>query len=313
MTRPSSQSLRPSFCSSPRALLIGSLIALLGASGCGSGSNSNSGGSNNGSGGSSSFTAVNVQGQYEVQANSSTTPGAVTLIEANFTQTDTDVFAQKGSVVVIGGTLNNSNNFITLQTVAGECDNSVLGLDSLQGSFSSATQAAFTLTESGSIGTGTATANATFSSDGTKITSGTYSVPAQCGFQADSGAVVGVQIPAFSGAYSGMLANSSGGQDTVIVTVSQTGLTLAVSGTDNGTSFTLNGSVVGATFDVAGTIAGEQVQALGLYDIVNNDFLVYNNQGEYLGQLNAGSNPSANIKPSRLRPNESKRLTIQQN
>jgi hypothetical protein len=284
--------------------VIGSLIVAFSVAGCGSGGSRSS----NSGGGSSSFTPVNIQGQYEVQANSSVTPGAVSLIEVNFTQTDTSVFAPKGSVVVIDGTLNSS--FITLQTVAGECDNGVLGLDSVQGNFSAATQAAVTLTETGSLGTGTATANVTFSPDGTKITSGTYNVPAQCGFQPDSGNVVGVQIPPFSGTYSGMLANSSGGQDAVIVAVSQTGMSLTANGTDNGSSFTLNGTVVGATYNVSGTIAGEQVQTLGLYDIVNNDFLVYDDQGDYLGQLNAGSNPSAAERPSRFKPAESRRLVI---
>jgi hypothetical protein len=273
--------------------------------GCGSGNGSGS--NNNGGGGTPSFTPVNVQGQYEVQANSTVVQNGVTLIETNFTQTDTSVFAAKGSVVVIGGTL--SNNLISLETVAGECDNGVLGNDSLQGTFSSATQATFTLTEAGSLGTGTAAGSPTFSSDGTKIVSGTYSVPAQCGFPADSGSLVGIQVPGFSGTYSGMLANSGGGTDIVIVTISQTGLNLSVSGTDDGTPFTLNGTAVGATFNVSGTIAGQQTQAIGLFDVVNNDFLVYDIAGDYLGQLNSGSNPQAALRPSRFKAGE--RIFIQ--
>jgi hypothetical protein len=246
-----------------------------------------------------SFTPVTIQGQYEVEAKSSATPGAVSLIEANFTQTGTDLFASKGNVVLIGGALNNT--FITLEGVAGECDEGVLGQDSIQGAFTAATQANITLTESGALGIGTASANATFSSDGTKITSGTYTVPAQCGFQADSGNVIGVQVPPFNGAYAGILQNSSGGQDAVILTVSQSGLNLTVTGTDNGTPFTLTGSVVGATFEVSGTIAGQSLNVIGLYDVVNNDYLVYDEQGNYLGQLNAGSNPQAATKAIRFK------------
>lgn len=271
--------------------------------GCGSGSSSNNGGTpGNGGNGTPSFTAVSVQGQYEVQANSTVVQNGVTLIETNFSQTDTSVSAAKGSVVVIGGTL--SGSFISLQGVGGECDNEVLGNDSLEGTFSSATQATFTLTEAGTLGTGTANGSPTFSQDGTKIVSGTYSVPAQCGFAADSGNLVGVQIPAFSGTYSGMLTNSNGGTDAYILTISQTGMNLSVSGTDNGVSFSLNGTAVGATFNVTGTISGEQVQAIGLFDIVNNDFLVYDDRGDYLGQLNSGSNPQAALKPSRFKTGE---------
>lgn len=38
------------------------------------------------------------------------------------------------------------------------------------------------------------------------------------------------------------------------------------------------------------------MEALGLYDVVNNAFLVYDNQGNYLGQLHAGTNPQAGLK-----------------
>ena len=268
--------------SSLSKLLLFCLVGSLSVVGCGTGSKS---------GGSPSFTPVTIQGQYEVEAQSAAAQGAVSLIEVNFTQNGTDVFAPKGSVVVIDGTL--TDTFITLQSVAGECDEGVLSQDSVQGTFTAANQADITLTESGSLGTGTASANVTLSSDGAKITGGSYTVPAQCGFQADSGHIIGVKVPAFNGAYAGMLQNSSGGQDAVILTVSQSGLNLNVSGTDNGTPFTLTGSVGGATFEVSGTIAGQSVSAIGLYDVVNNDYLVYDEQGHYLGQLNAGTNPQA--------------------
>jgi hypothetical protein len=271
--------------SSLSKLLLFCLVGSLSFVGCGTGSKS---------GGASSFTPVTIQGQYEVEAQSTAAPGAVSLIEVNFTQNGTDVFASKGSVVVIDGTL--TNTFITLQSVAGECDGGVLGQDSVQGTFTAANQANISLTESGSLGTGTASANVTLSSDGTKITGGSYTVPAQCGFQADSGNVIGVKVLPFNGAYAGMLQNTSGGQDAMILTVSQSGLNLNVTGTDNGTPFTLTGSVVGATFEVSGTIAGQSANAIGLYDVVNNDYLVYDEQGHYLGQLNAGTNPQAATK-----------------
>lgn len=256
--------------------------------GCGGASGSS------GSNGSSNpqFTPVGVQGQYEVEAISSSNSNSVSLIEVNFNQTETSVSASKGNVVVLGGTQNTGTGVITLQTVGGECDNNSLGQDTVQGTFSAATQASITLTENNS---GTASANVTFSADGSKITSGTYNLPAQCNYPADSGTVVGVKVPVFSGSYAGML-TSSLGTNAFIASVSQSGLSLNVSGTMNGTPFTMTGSVVGATFDVTGTISGQSMEALGLYDVVNNDFLVYDNQGNYLGQLNAGTNPQAAMK-----------------
>jgi hypothetical protein len=175
--------------------------------------------------------------------------------------------------------------------VGGECDNQVIGLDSIQGAFSSNTQLSFTLTEAGTLGTGTVTGSVTFSSDGTQITSGTYTIPTACGFAADSGTVTGNVIHPFSGTYSGMLANASGSSDAVGVTVSQNNFNLAVSGTDNGTPFTLSGRSVGATFNVSGTIAGQSVQYIGLYDQTANEFLVFTTTGGYLGTLASGSSP----------------------
>ena len=64
-----------------------------------------------GGNGTPSFTAVRCPGSVtEVQANSTVVQNGVTLIETNFSQTDTSVSAAKGSVVVIGGT--SSGSFI---------------------------------------------------------------------------------------------------------------------------------------------------------------------------------------------------------
>lgn len=257
-----------------------SLSAFL--TGCGGGSSSPGGGG---------FAPANVQGQYETVAQSNSSPTSVVLVEADFTQTGTNVFAGKQSVVMIQGTQGSSG--ITLTGVGGACDNGVLGNDSLQGTFSSATQLALTLTEAGSLGTATATGNTVVASDGSAITSGTYSIPAACGFQADSGTLTGTKIQPFSGSYAGMLANSSGTTDAVIVTVSQSGLNLSVSGTDNGASFSLTGSVVGATFEVSGTISGQTATFFGIYDHVNNTFLVFDSNFNFLGTLKAGTNPQA--------------------
>lgn len=261
----------------PRYLLC-SLIAVFICSGCGGGSGGNS------------FTPANVQGQYEAVAQSTSSPTSVALIESNFTQTGTNFFAGKQSVVILQGTT--SSTGFTLTGVGGECDNGILGNDSIQGTFSSATAANLSVTEAGSLGTLTATVTVTFSADGSQITSGTYNVPAACGSASAAGTVSGTAIKPFSGQYAGMLANGTGTTDAVIVTVSQSGLNLTVSGTDNGTSFTLMGSVVGATFDVSGTIAGQAIDLVGIYEHTSNSFLVFDANFNFLGTLNAGTNPA---------------------
>jgi hypothetical protein len=267
--------------------ICGLLLALSFSVGCG------------GSGGSSSgtppITPVNIQGQYEVIASLTANPSGVSLIETNFSQAGTSVSASTQNVVVIQGT--QSSNGIMLVSLGGECDNGTLGHDSIQGTFSSQTQASISLNEAGSLGTVAATGNVTFASDGSTITTGTYSIPAACGFLADNGPIVGTKISPFSGSYAGMLNN---GADAVIVSVNQSGLNLTVTGTDNGTVFTLTGSVVGATFDVTGTIAGQPVEDVGIYDHTNNTFLVFDTQLNFLGTLKAGTNPQAVAVASKL-------------
>jgi len=197
------------------------LLALSFSVGCGGGSSS----------GTPPITPVNIQGQYEVIASSTGNPSGVSLIETNFNQAGTSVAASNQNVVVIQGT--QDSNGITLVSLGGECDNGSLGHDSIQGTFSSPTQAAISFNEAGSLGSVTAAGNVTFAPDGNTMTAGTYSIPAACGFLADNGQIVGTKISPFSGSYAGML---NGGADAIIVSVNQSGLNLTVAGTDNGTA-----------------------------------------------------------------------------
>lgn len=260
------------------------LLLVGGLAGCGGGGSSSSGQQSGG------FTAPTMQGQYQIIATSNSNPGEVLLIESNFTQAGTEVMAGAASVVTIEGTQGSSG--ITLSGLGGECDGGAVGDDTIQATFSSATQLGFTLTEAGPSGTGTTTGTVTVSADGSQITSGTYNAAAACGLPADSGTITGAAVGPFSGSYAGMLTNTSNGTDAVIVTVSQTGLNLNVTGTDSGTPFTLTGSVTGATFNVSGTISGQAVQYVGVYDSQGNDFLVFDASLDYLGTLNAGTNPA---------------------
>jgi hypothetical protein len=267
-----------------KLLLCTALLALTLSAGCGGGSSSSG---NNPPPPPPPLTPVNISGQYEVLVVSSSVPTAASLVEVNFTQTGTDVFAAKPSVLMIQGTID--GGMITLNGPGGQCDNGVAGNDSIQGTFSSKTQASLSFSEAGELGTVTATGSVTFSPDGSIITSGTYSIPAACGYLADTGTITGGKIQPFSGAYAGML----NGSDAVIVTITQSGLNLTITGTDNGAAFTLTGSVIGATFEVSGTFEGQPVQLNGMYDQMNNTFLAFDSQLNYLGTLKAGTNPQA--------------------
>jgi hypothetical protein len=229
-----------------------------------------------------------IQGQYEIITASEGTPGAAALLEVNFTQTDEVLSASKDNVVIIQ--IDQPLDLpIILDSWGGPCDNGKPGNNFLRGAFSNATQASFALTESGGLGTGTSIANVTVSSDGTQITNGTYTSPAQCGFGADNGNLIGTTIKPFSGRYAGRISNTSGTTDLVMVTMNQSGFNLTVSGTDDGTNFSLTGAVVGATFDVSGSIAGRAVRYFGLYNHVTDEFRVFDPALTFIGLLQGGT------------------------
>jgi hypothetical protein len=235
------------------------------------------------------FTPAVVQGQYEIVAASNTTPGAITLIEANFTQTGETLSAAKNSVVVIQAT-QLSGLPLTIDRFGGVCDAEVSGSDSLQGAFSNATTLGLTLTENGQLGTGILTGTVTVSTDGKQLTNGSYTSPTQCSYLPDNGKLTGTSTKPFSGRYAGRITNASGTQDLVIATMNQTGFNLTIAGTNNGRAFTLAGTVVGASFDVSGSIAGTSVRYFGLYNPVTDEFRVFDpNALTYLGHLQGGT------------------------
>src|SRR5580693_8654153 len=214
-------------------------------------------------------TTASVSGQWQIVAHSNVNPASSILVEANFTQSGSTVTADKSSTVLIQGVPG------AFTGLGGECDNGVLGDDSV-GSTISGQTISYTLTEAGSLGTATSMGSATIS--GTQLTGGTYQTPAACGFAADSGSFTGTTIAPFSGTFAGQLQNFTGSTDAVSVTLSQSGYTLTAVGTDAGTPITLTGKVIGATFDVTGMVQGQSREYVGIYDTTSSSFLVYNNQ-----------------------------------
>jgi hypothetical protein len=235
------------------------------------------------------FTPPVVQGQYEIVASSNVNPEAVTLVEANFTQSHDRVSAGESGVMVIQGT-QPPNSVVILTSLGAKCDNGVGGNDSVQGTFSSATQLPFTWAGTGALGAGTSSADVTVSPDGSQMTSGTYTSPAQCGFAADNGTVTGVAAKPFGGQYAGQISDASGTIHSVVVTLSQKDFTLTVSGTaDNTSSIILSGEVIGATFGATGSFAGGPVSWTGRYLAASDTFLIYDSALARIGTLGGGT------------------------
>jgi hypothetical protein len=242
------------------------------------------------------YTPVPITGQWEFEGSDAA--GNVVVIESNlaFSSTD-DFFAASGNTVTIDGT--STNNIIELESLGLACDNGETGFDSVNGTFTSATGAGFTLLDQGPAGTFSTTGTLTFNAVGTTA-SGTYSNPAACGVATDSGTVAGVQINPFNGEYAGML---NDGADSVIVTVTENSTTysLMVGGTDNGAPLNLTGMAIGGSFQASGTDAGQPLTVVGVYDSTGNDFLIYStNPLTFEGYLYAGTNPAAAVTPHRF-------------
>ncbi len=242
------------------------------------------------------FTPVPIIGQWEFEGLDAA--GNVVLIETNLAVSSTDDFgATTGNTVTIDGT--STNNEITLENLGLACDNGETGFDSVNGTFTSATGAGFTVLDHGPAGMLSTKGMLTFNATGIAA-SGTYSNPAACGAAADSGTVAGLKINPFNGQYAGTL---NAGADSVIVTVTEdsTTYTIMVSGTDNGAPLNLTGMAIGGTFQASGTDAGQPLTVVGVYDSTGNDFLIYStNPLTFEGYLNAGTNPAAAVAPPRF-------------
>jgi hypothetical protein len=242
------------------------------------------------------FAPVPITGQWEFEASDAA--GNVVVTEANLAFSSTDDFgASSGNTVTIDGT--SANSIITLESLGLACDNGGTGFDTVNGTFTSAMGAAFTVFDQGPTGMFSTTGTLTFNATGIAA-SGTYSNPAACGVAADSGMVAGVQINAFNGEYAGML---NAGANSVIVTVTEdsTNYSIMVSGTDNGAPLNLTGMAVGGSFQASGTDAGQPLTVVGFYDSTGNDFLIYStNPLTFDGYLHAGTNPTAAVTPHRF-------------
>jgi hypothetical protein len=283
-----------------RSVFLSAALSLsLSMSGCGGGGYGNSTGSEgNGGGGGDGNSVVSIQGQWEMVFHSAVSPTSYTVVEANLTQAGTHVFAGAPSVLVYQSTRRSTTSLsFQLASFGGQCDNNGTDEVTFDATLSNPTATtetvAFTLTETGVLGSAaTAVTSASVSTNGANV-SGDYSRPAACGFPEDHGTFEGNQfIVRYSGNdhYHG---NFNGGADSIVIsfTSDATGFGLTASGTDNGTPFTLAGSTVGWSSTLTGTISGHTVTWFGVYDPLYNEFLFYDSDAKLLGSLSG--NPLA--------------------
>ena len=269
-------------------------LSMFGCGGGGYGNSTGSGGNGGGSGGGTGgggASVVSMQGQWEITFTSTVSPNMYTVMEANLTQAGTNVFAGAPSALIYQSTGFSSTAYLLkISSFGGQCDSNGTDEVTFDATLTNVTAAsetlAFTLTETGALGSAVTTA--TVSTDGT-VLKGEYSRPAACGFSEDHGTFYGFQYPLrFSGMdhYHG---NFNGGADGIVISfASETdGFGLTASGTDNGTPFTLTGSTVGQLLTLSGTVSGHTVTWFGYYDSILNTFDFYDSDAKFLGSLTA--------------------------
>ncbi len=235
-----------------------------------------------------STTPSSMSGNWEIIFHSQDSPDHFFALEANLTQTGTQVFAGKPGALLFqakSSTLNLSG--IVMTRAGGQCDSSTAGNVTVDATISNvgttSETATFTISQEGNLGTATLSATAT--STGQAVSNGTYTIPASCGLPADHGTFTGFRDSVqFTGeSYSGTL---NGGTDVIVVGItSVTGFDLTVNGTDNGTIFTATGSVIGFSAELDGTISGNGFHWFVLYDSTYNTFQVFDANDKLIGNF----------------------------
>jgi hypothetical protein len=207
----------------------------------------------NGGGSSQEVSGQEVSGAWEFAANSTTTSGSTTLIEADLAANGAQTSASGASQVQTATYLN------SLWYVNGSCTSPSPGQNSISGSVSGSS-ISLTFNEGGNTFAGQGTLS------GTTI-SGTYSgTNSGC---SDSGTFTATQVPSLAGTFSGTLVFPNG-SDQVTATLtegSNYALTFqtTLSGTDNG-DYTFTGSAVGNVAFVSGSINGSSFHLFGYFD-----------------------------------------------
>lgn len=220
------------------------LVFSLSLFGCGGSSSSNGG-----DGGIPPPTPAAVAGKWEVVATSTANPGATfpnSLIEANLSQTDTNVSAGTAATGLAAFYSDGNTNW----GIEIPSENACGGTGETISATVSGQMFSFTFSETGPGGTYVVTGTATVNANGQLMT-GTYTSAAACGLPNDSGIITGTLISSVAGNY----LVTFGDQSTASVTVNEdTNHNVTISGTYQTQAFTLSGEAIGGAVKVAGDI-----------------------------------------------------------
>lgn len=229
----------------------------------------------------------NLQGPWEIFFQSDLNPRDFIVLEANLSQTDKHLFSDANGAVIFQGQGSAAYQpAITVSHLGGECHSSgadELTFDGTLENPNSGTQAiSFTLAENSNLGSAAITASASITAAGAMT--GTYTLPAACGFPEDHGTISGYKDSTeFStvNVYQGTL----DGNAVVVGFGSATSGVASASGTYNGTPLALTGFASGDALTVTGTVSGQQTTWFALYDSTYNVFSIYDADAKLLGTL----------------------------
>jgi len=228
-----------------------------------------------------------LEGPWEIFFQSDLNPSAFIVLEANLSQTDAHLFSEaNGAVIFQGQGSLPYQPAITVSHLGGECRSGgadeVIFDGTLANPNSETKATTFTLTENSTLGSAVITASASITATG--AISGTYTLPAACGFAEDHGTISGYEDSTkFSAAnvYQGTV----DGNAVVVQFASATGVGASASGTYNGTTLALTGFASGDALTLTGTISGQEITWFALYDSLYNTFGIYDSNAKLLGGL----------------------------
>jgi hypothetical protein len=233
--------------------------------------------------------AATLEGSWEIHFQSLVTPSNATVVEANLSQSGAHVFSGAPGTLAYRGTGPDAVE-IPLTQFGGNCDsggNDQVVFDGMLTTTGSTRTITLTVTETGTLGSSVITGTA--STDGSQFTSGTYSIPAACGFAEDHGTFEGFRDSfqlnpgdTFSGTF-------NGGADAIVMRFANdaTGFGITASGTDNGTPFSIPGSTTGLSVTLSETVSGNTVTWFGVYNTTYNWISFYGPDGKLLGKLSS--------------------------
>jgi len=262
---------------------VGLLLTIL--SGCG-GAGSTIGGGGTGNGDHiPPPTPTTLGGRWEVFFQSNVARNEFIVLEANLILTNKHLSSETNGAVIFSaqGPLP-YQPVLQVTHLGGGChdgvEDEVIFDGTVEEPKSGTQSASFTLTENSTLGSAVITATASISPTG--LISGTYTLPAACGFPEDNGTISGNKDDSNFSAqvYKGTL---DGKSVSLSFALGTTGAT--ASGTYGGTPFSLAGFASGDALTMKGVISSQETMWFVLYDSLYNLFRIYDFDANLLGTL----------------------------